>query len=97
MNFTIFGVTETEITGPGFTSLTFCGASELRRPTLAERIMQRRARGDRRPGLRERLFGRDRPPFALAEPLVRAVRAVLDAEPTVTDLDWRYDAASARG
>jgi hypothetical protein len=40
-----------------------------------------------------KLFGRDKPPFAHAEPLIRAVRAVLEAEETITALDWTYPEA----
>ena len=61
MNFNIFGISEAEITTSGFTSLTIFGGTELRRQTVAERIMRRRAGGGRKPGLWERLVGRDRP------------------------------------
>ncbi|MEP0547317.1 MAG: hypothetical protein ABJF88_10330 [Rhodothermales bacterium] len=41
-----------------------------------------------------KLFGRDKPPFAHAEPLILALRAVLDAEETITALEWQIPTAS---
>lgn len=35
-----------------------------------------------------KLFGRDKPPMALAEPLLVGVRTVLEGEPSITDLEW---------
>lgn len=61
MNFTIFGVTETEISGSGFTSLTMFGGTELRRQTLAERIMNLSKTAGRKPSAWEKLAGTDRP------------------------------------
>ena len=42
-----------------------------------------------------KLFGRDKPDFARADDLVRAVRELLEAEESVTELEWRFDDASA--
>ncbi len=61
MSFTIFGASEAEITSSGFTSVTLFGGTELRRQTVAERIMRRRAVAGRKPGIWESLVGRDRP------------------------------------
>ena len=37
-----------------------------------------------------KLFGRDKPPFSDAAPLVDAIRAILESSPEVTSLEWRY-------
>lgn len=39
-----------------------------------------------------KLFGRDKPDFEWASPLIAAVRGVLEAEDSITALDWRYAA-----
>lgn len=39
------------------------------------------------------LFGRDRPGFERAAALAGAVRELLEAEPSVTELAWRFDDA----
>ena len=41
-----------------------------------------------------KLFGRDKPPFAHAEPLIFALREILEAEDTITALDWQYSKTS---
>jgi hypothetical protein len=35
-----------------------------------------------------KLFGRDRPPRALAAPLLAGIRSVLEDEPSVSELEW---------
>lgn len=35
-----------------------------------------------------KLFGRDKPPVALAEPLLQRIRTVLEKETAITDLEW---------
>lgn len=40
-----------------------------------------------------KMFGRDKPDFALAGDLVRGVRELLEAEESVTELEWRLDSA----
>jgi hypothetical protein len=42
-----------------------------------------------------KMFGRDKPEFALADDLVRAVRELLEAEGSVTELEWRFDEAGS--
>lgn len=43
-----------------------------------------------------KLFGRDKPPYSDAAPLVSAIEAILRDDASVTQLDWRYD-ATGRG
>ncbi len=38
-----------------------------------------------------KLFGRDKPRYERASPLVDAVRALLESEESITELAWRYD------
>jgi hypothetical protein len=40
-------------------------------------------------------FGLDKPPFADAERLVTTIRRILDAEASVSDLEWRYSEGPA--
>lgn len=42
-----------------------------------------------------KMFGRDKPDFALADDLVRAVRELLEAEESVTELEWQFDEAGS--
>jgi hypothetical protein len=37
-----------------------------------------------------KMFGRDRPSVSLAEPLLRGLRAVLEQEASVTELEWLH-------
>lgn len=60
IHLTLFGGTESEIAPGTFTAFTMFGGAELKRPTLAQRIMQRRRDKGRKLGFRERWFGRDR-------------------------------------
>jgi hypothetical protein len=60
IHLTLFGGTDAEIAPGTFTAFTMFGGAELKRPTLAQRIMQRRREKGRKLGFRERWFGRDR-------------------------------------
>jgi hypothetical protein len=60
IHFTAFGATQAEISPGGFTAVTVFGGAELRRPTLAKRIMQRRAEQRRAPSTWEKWLGMDR-------------------------------------
>jgi len=42
-----------------------------------------------------KLFGRDKPSIALAEPLLQRIRAVLEKETSITDLEWLLTDPSA--
>jgi hypothetical protein len=42
-----------------------------------------------------KLFGRDKPPIALAEPLLQGIRTVLEKEASITDLEWLITDPSA--
>ena len=42
-----------------------------------------------------KLFGRDKPSFSLAAPLVSQIREVLGDEPSISDLEWLYSEHSA--
>ena len=37
-----------------------------------------------------RLFGRDKPPFSDATPLISRTRKILETESSVSNLEWRY-------
>ncbi len=57
---TFFAANEGEISPSDFTSVTFMGATELKRPTMAQRIMRLRGERQRKRGWYERLMGRSR-------------------------------------
>jgi hypothetical protein len=42
-----------------------------------------------------RLFGREKPPYAEAEPLVSAIQGVLRDADSIEELEWLYDSAEA--
>lgn len=61
MQFTVFGSAEAEIAPIGFTAFTMYGYTKLKRPTLAQRVMQkRRQRQQTQPSRLDVLMGRDR-------------------------------------
>jgi hypothetical protein len=43
------------------------------------------------------LFGGDKPPYAEAEPLVRAIEAVVRGEDSITEPVWHYEAGDVAG
>ena len=57
IHLTLFGGTEAEIAPGGFTALTIFGGAELKRPTLAQRIMQRRRDRGPQPEVQRRAAG----------------------------------------
>jgi hypothetical protein len=57
---TVFAANEGEISPSDFTSVTFMGVAELKRPTMAQRIMRIRSERQRKRGWYERLMGRSR-------------------------------------
>ena len=60
IHITAFGYTEAEIAPSGFTAFTIYGYTKLTRPTLAQRIMNRRYRLQHQPSRMDRFLGRDR-------------------------------------
>ncbi len=42
-----------------------------------------------------KLFGRDLPPYELAEPLVRGIESLLRSEDSITEMNWLYEARDA--
>jgi hypothetical protein len=39
-----------------------------------------------------KMFGRDKPPLSLAEPLVAAIREVLNEDGSIADVEWQFPA-----
>jgi hypothetical protein len=60
IHLTAFGYTEAEIAPAGFTAFTIYGYTKLKRPTLAQRIMQRRRARQQAPSKMDTFLGRDR-------------------------------------